>query len=275
MARHAARHAPRHAATRARRAHAARGRTHAARSGAHATRSGAHATRSGAHATRRRAARPAAVIRPVVTTGVLAALVGGSAVALAVTDESANATPLTLAVDSTTTSASAQQSRVMIADSERVARDRAASNSQVAVVAAKNAELERARAKALAKKRKEAEERAAREAERKEIFANAKSDPKAVARLLLPEYGFGEGQWQCLDRLWIGESDWRWWVANSSSGAYGIPQSLPGNKMASVADDWRTNPVTQIKWGLDYIRSSYGTPCNALDQWMARSPHWY
>ena len=96
-----------------------------------------------------------------------------------------------------------------------------------------------------------------------------------MARLLLPEYGFGDGQWGCLEQLWTGESDWRWWASNSSSGAYGIPQSLPGNKMATVSSDWRTNPVTQIKWGLDYIKRSYGSPCNALSQWQARSPHWY
>ena len=100
-------------------------------------------------------------------------------------------------------------------------------------------------------------------------------DPKAVAQMLLPEYGFSGSQWPCLDQLWIGESDWRWWAANSSSGAYGIPQSLPGSKMATVGSDWRTNPVTQIRWGLDYIKRSYGSPCNALSQWQARSPHWY
>jgi hypothetical protein len=244
MARYTARHAPRHAAVRRRR---------------------------GAHAQPRRTP----LGHPLVTTGVLAALVGGAAVATAVTDESASAAALTLTVDRTTTSESTEQSQVMAADAERVAADRTASNAQAAVVAAANAEVEKAEAEALAKKRKRAEERAAREAERKEILANAQDDPKAVAQLLLPEYGFGEEQWPCLDQLWIGESDWRWWVANPSSGAYGIPQSLPAEKMASAGDDWRTNPATQIEWGLDYIRSSYGTPCNALDAWNARSPHWY
>ncbi len=244
MARYAARHAPRHAAPR----------------------------RGGAHASRR---RDRAVLRPVVTTGVLAALVGGTAVASAVTEDTASAAALTLNLDRTTTSASTQESRAMASDAVRVTSDRSASNAQAAVLAAKNAALEKARAEALAKKRKAAEARAAREAQRKRIFANAQDDPKAAARLLLPEYGFGQEQWACLDQLWIGESDWRWWAANPSSGAYGIPQSLPGSKMASVADDWRTNPVTQIKWGLQYIKSSYGTPCNALNQWLARSPHWY
>ena len=126
-----------------------------------------------------------------------------------------------------------------------------------------------------AKARKAAAERAAAAAERKRLIANARQDPKAAARVLMPEYGFSQSQWPCLERLWIGESGWNYRAENASSGAYGIPQSLPGSKMATVAGDWRSNPVTQIKWGLDYIKRSYGSPCNALDQWNARSPHWY
>ena len=62
-------------------------------------------------------------------------------------------------------------------------------------------------------------------------------------------------------------------AANASSGAYGIPQSLPGRKMATVGSDWRTNPVTQIKWGLNYIDDRYGTPCSARS--FSRSNNWY
>ncbi|MBM6402755.1 hypothetical protein JQN72_00660 [Phycicoccus sp. CSK15P-2] len=214
--------------------------------------------------------------RPVVTTGVLAAVVsGGVAAASAFQGDAASAEPLTLAIDATTTTTSTEESKRASADSARVASDRSGANAQRSVAAAKAAEEERARAAALAKKRREAEERAARAAERERILANAQQDPKSVARLLLPEYGFSEAQWPCLDQLWIGESDWRWFAENPSSGAYGIPQSLPASKMATAGSDWRTNPATQIRWGLDYIRSSYGTPCNALDQWQARSPHWY
>jgi hypothetical protein len=234
-----------------------------------------HAPRHAARGRGTRGRRRSLVVRPVVTTGVLAAVVGGAAVAAAVTEDTASATQLTLAVDRTTTTASTSESRAAIEDAERVTADRSASNAQVAVLAARNAALERARAESAAKKRKAQQERAAREAERKRVLANAQQDPKSVARLLLPEFGFSAAQWPCLEQLWIGESDWRWWAENQSSGAYGIPQSLPGNKMASIAPDWRTNPVTQITWGLKYIKSSYGTPCNALSQWQARSPHWY
>jgi hypothetical protein len=98
-------------------------------------------------------------------------------------------------------------------------------------------------------------------------------DPQAIAEALLPTYGFDSSQMSCLVPLWMGESGWRWNAENASSGAYGIPQSLPGSKMASVAPDWRTNPVTQIKWGLEYIKASYGSPCGA---WGFKQGHgWY
>ncbi len=201
-----------------------------------------HAPRHAAAPTRRRGAhgapRRTPVFRPVLTTGVLAAVVGGAAVAAAVTEETANAAPLTLAVDMTTTSASTEQSRTAVEDAERVTADRTASNAQVAVVAAKNAALEKARAEALAKKRAEQQARAAREAERERIFANAQDDPKAVAQLLMPDYGFGQDQWGCLDQLWIGESDWRWWAENQSSGAYGIP------RIAASAARCKSSPAT-------------------------------
>ena len=70
-------------------------------------------------------------------------------------------------------------------------------------------------------------------------------------------------EFACLDQLWQKESGWRWNADNPSSSAYGIPQALPGSKMATVGDDWLTNPATQIEWGLGYVSSRYGTPCNA------------
>jgi murein DD-endopeptidase MepM/ murein hydrolase activator NlpD len=211
----------------------------------------------------------------VVTAGLAAALLSTGAIAAASSGGSASAETLTFAVDALTSSASTEQSKTEMQDVARVAADRSATNAQRAAAAARNAEVEKARAAKLAKQRKEAAERAARAAQRQRIIANAQEDPKAVARMLLPEFGYSDAQWPCLDQLWIGESDWRWWVENPSSGAYGIPQSLPGRKMATMGSDWRTNPVTQIRWGLDYIKKSYGTPCNALDVWQSRSPHWY
>lgn len=88
-------------------------------------------------------------------------------------------------------------------------------------------------------------------------------------------YGWTGNNWEALKALWNGESGWNASALNASSGAYGIPQSLPADKMASAGSDWRTNPLTQIKWGAEYIASRYGNPANAYAQWLSRSPHWY
>ncbi|WP_018653037.1 lytic transglycosylase domain-containing protein [Actinomadura flavalba] len=89
-------------------------------------------------------------------------------------------------------------------------------------------------------------------------------EAQAIAKSMLPSFGFsGGGQFGCLVKLWNKESGWRHTAANPSSGAYGIPQALPGSKMASAGSDWRSNPRTQIKWGLGYIKNRYGTPCGA------------
>lgn len=87
--------------------------------------------------------------------------------------------------------------------------------------------------------------------------------PRVVAHALVLRHGWSGGQWTCLDALWARESHWSPYAQNSS-GAYGIPQALPGSKMASFGGDWRTNPVTQIRWGLSYISQDYGSPCSAL-----------
>ena len=79
---------------------------------------------------------------------------------------------------------------------------------------------------------------------------------------LLSSYGFASSQWGCLDDLWNRESGWVY-NAENASGAYGIPQALPGSKMSSAGPDWQTDPTTQIKWGLGYIKSVYGNPCGA------------
>lgn len=93
----------------------------------------------------------------------------------------------------------------------------------------------------------------------------AVGDPRTVAHALLLRRGWSEGQWSCLDALWTRESHWQVRATNRRSGAYGIPQALPAWKMAASGSDWRTNPLTQIEWGLSYIGRAYGSPCNALD----------
>ncbi len=96
---------------------------------------------------------------------------------------------------------------------------------------------------------------------------------QSYAASMLGTYGWGQDQMACLVSLWNKESSWNYQASNSSSGAYGIPQSLPGSKMASAGADWQTNPQTQINWGLGYIKGSYGSPCGAWGHSQATG--WY
>ena len=87
---------------------------------------------------------------------------------------------------------------------------------------------------------------------------------QSIAYNMLGDFGFSTSQMSCLEDLWNRESGWRY-DAENPSGAYGIPQSLPASKMASAGSDYLTNPATQIKWGLGYIKDVYGSPCAAWD----------
>ena len=90
---------------------------------------------------------------------------------------------------------------------------------------------------------------------------------------MLKSFGWSSSQFSCLKPLWQHESSWSVSASNSSTGAYGIPQAVPGSKMASAGPDWKTNPSTQIKWGLGYIKGTYGSPCAAWSHEQADG--WY
>ncbi|MFC7494454.1 MULTISPECIES: lytic transglycosylase domain-containing protein [unclassified Nocardioides] len=98
-------------------------------------------------------------------------------------------------------------------------------------------------------------------------------DPRDIAAALMPSFGFSSDQFGCLDSLWTRESNWDPAAHNPSSGAHGIPQALPGSKMATAGSDWESNPVTQITWGLGYIQDRYGSPCGAWAH--SESNGWY
>jgi hypothetical protein len=102
---------------------------------------------------------------------------------------------------------------------------------------------------------------------------NTYTGNRAIGCVLLLDAGFTIDQMPCLDRLWTKESEWNPHSYNVGSGAYGIPQALPGDKIAAFGADWQNNPATQIRWGLDYIRHRYGTPCTAWAHSMATN--WY
>ena len=105
------------------------------------------------------------------------------------------------------------------------------------------------------------------------VALSLSGNPQTIAEALLAKFGFSSSQMSCLIPLWAGESGWRVNAENASSGAYGIPQALPGSKMATAGADWQTNAATQIEWGLGYIRDRYGSPCGA---WGFKQGHgWY
>ena len=98
------------------------------------------------------------------------------------------------------------------------------------------------------------------------------SGNRAIGCALMLEAGHGLDQFPCLEKLWTKESGWTTTSSNPNV-AYGIPQALPGSKMATYGSDWQTNPATQIKWGLNYIKSRYSTPCGAWQHFLDTG--WY
>ncbi len=154
--------------------------------------------------------------------------------------------------------------------------------TETAVVKARVADLadrlQQAREKKAAEEeaaRKAAEEkRKAEEAARALAAGNTVEGAKATAAsLAASQYGWGADQFSCLDSLWTKESGWNYQAYTPSSGATGIPQSLPGSKMATAGADWQTNATTQIQWGLGYIAAAYGSPCAAWSHSVATD--WY
>lgn len=151
---------------------------------------------------------------------------------------------------------------------DRLAAAQAQKAAEEAAAAAQKA-AEEAAAKAAAQAQAEAEAAAAALA-----AANTPEGAQATARQLASaNYGWGADQFSCLSSLWNKESNWNYQASNDSSGATGIPQALPGSKMASAGSDWQTNATTQIIWGLDYISAVYGTPCSAWGH--SQATNWY
>lgn len=101
----------------------------------------------------------------------------------------------------------------------------------------------------------------------------ASGSPQQIAEAMLGSFGWSSSQFSCLNPLWSHESGWSVTAYNAGTGAYGIPQALPGDKMASAGPDWQTDAATQIRWGLQYIQATYGSPCAAWDHELATG--WY
>ncbi|MFI6376372.1 transglycosylase SLT domain-containing protein [Streptomyces sp. NPDC050546] len=149
-------------------------------------------------------------------------------------------------------------------DAEEAARKAAAETAIAKKEAAEKAAKE-------AKEREEAKKAASRSKDISDIPVSSSytiAQIQAMARQIVPS-----GQFQCFSNIVDHESDWNYKAVNPSSGAYGMFQALPGTKMSSAGADWRTNPATQIKWGLGYMNDRYGSPCDAWSFWQANN--WY
>jgi hypothetical protein len=174
----------------------------------------------------------------------------------------ASGTQTVKANSSTVSTATASQALTQLASYQKLPDDTVraridAAQLAVQTVAVKGAQIRQAAAAAEAKR-----------------LANTPDGARATARTMMAQkYGWGDGEFQCLSSLWQKESGWSYTAYNPGGGATGIPQALPGSKMASAGSDWQTNAATQIRWGLDYIARSYGTPCSAWSH--SQAMNWY
>ncbi|HWS39348.1 MAG TPA: lytic transglycosylase domain-containing protein, partial [Actinoplanes sp.] len=165
--------------------------------------------------------------------------------------------------------------RAQRAAAEEVAAAKAASEVKAAASKAWKAETKAIAEKKAEEEKKKAEESGGPVGFTGDIPASCSefSGSREIGCALMIEAGFKIDQFPCLNKLWNKESGWNYKATNPSSGAFGIPQSLPGSKMASAGSDWKTNPATQIKWGLGYIEGRYNTPCGAWSH--SQSVGWY
>jgi hypothetical protein len=147
-----------------------------------------------------------------------------------------------------------------------VASQEVAAGQRVGLDTAGKAAARAAAARAAAKAQAHAKAQA-------KIQQQADASPQRVAKGMLGQFGWSSSQFSCLNPLWGQESRWSVTASNAGSGAYGIPQALPGSKMDSAGPDWQTSAATQIRWGLDYIQGTYGSPCAAWSH--EQSDGWY
>jgi heat shock protein HslJ len=231
-----------------------------------------------------------AVAVAVLLLGLVGGLIAGTQKSKADTLTATAVEPAALATapDAPSERATERDAKVYVAEVRQSASAHAYALAQAkakakAAAAKAKAAAEAAKARAAADRKARAE-RASRSSSRSVTSSGGNAPPvpvdcnqyggnKAIGCSLLGWAGFATSQMSCLEPLWTRESGWNERAGNQSSGAYGIPQALPGNKMAKYGSDWETNPVTQVKWGLDYIKGRYGDPCGA---WSAfQSQGWY
>ncbi|MHB9859379.1 transglycosylase SLT domain-containing protein [Streptomyces sp. YIM S03343] len=177
-------------------------------------------------------------------------------------------------VQTATASLTQQADAQAIAADASAKKDAEASARKAAAEAAVAKKAEAEKAAKLAKERAEAKKAASRDSARADASSFSVQSSYTVAQIqAMARQMVASSQFQCFSNIVDHESSWNYHAVNASSGAYGLFQALPGSKMSSAGSDWQTNPATQIKWGLNYMNSRYGSPCQAWSFWQAN--HWY
>ena len=207
--------------------------------------------------------------------------VAGSVAAAGTLDASSVASPSVEPISYTVNTPFDNAAAVAVYDSRSAFAERAsraAADRHARLVAIKNAKASKAKAARAAKKAaaRKAAARKAAAAKRKAVLTTrpvTAGSARALGKKMAAQRGWTGSQWAALDRLWMAESSWRVTAGNGSTGAYGIPQAMPGSKMASAGSNWQTSAATQIEWGLDYIDSRWGSPMGAYSHFL--SNHWY
>ncbi|MFD4657572.1 transglycosylase SLT domain-containing protein [Kitasatospora sp. NPDC058444] len=212
--------------------------------------------------------------RNSLITGVTTLVVASAATAALAIPQAGNTTAAApvaaVSVDGEPVADQGQADTAAAAAAEQAAQEAQEAQAKAAADAAAQAQAE-AQAQADAKAKADAAAAASRSQERQDLNsapAAYTGTPQQIAAQIVPA-----GQLQCFSNIVFRESSWNPLAVNASSGAYGLVQALPGSKMASAGADWRTNPATQIKWGLNYMNTRYGSPCAAWSFWQTH--HWY
>ena len=169
-----------------------------------------------------------------------------------------------LAQRQTTYESAAAKAAVAKAAAQKAAAAKAAAAKAAAAKAAAAKAAAQQAAQQQAAQQQATQQQAAQPTAAQQPAASAPSgSPQQIAEQMLSQFGWSSGQFSCLQPLWALESGWNVYASNPGSGAYGIPQALPGSKMASAGPDWQSDAATQIRWGLTYIHGTYGSPCAA------------
>ena len=155
-----------------------------------------------------------------------------------------------------------RQAQLEIAAAAKAAAAKAAA-AKAAAARAAAAKAAAAHAAAAAQQQAAQQQAAQQQAAQQPAASTPSGSPQQIAEQMLSQFGWSSSQFSCLQPLWAHESGWNVYASNPSSGAYGIPQALPGSKMASAGPDWQSDAATQIRWGLQYIQGTYGSPCAA------------